>query len=199
MEKQNLVRYLAVVGLLGAILFALLWISAVIVDGNWILGEETLSELGGDRPGKLYFNTGVIAMGVMGLFFALGLFLMFKKDLLGRIGTVVLIIGAFALIGVGVFPITTGVYHTFFSYTFFGLMLITLFLLAIPIWRESRLGPVGGLVTAGGLAVSLMFLFTTSIPLTEAVAVICLLIWTVTISSLILTLPLRKKNLYTGA
>jgi hypothetical membrane protein len=197
MEKENLIRTTAIIGLLGAILFALLWTSAVIVDGNWVLGEETLSELGGDRPGRLYFNTGVIAMGIMGLLFAVGLFLILKEDLLGRIGTSVLFVGAVALIGVGIFPITTGECHTFFSYAFFGLMLATLLLLALPIWRESRLGPVGGIVTVGALATSLVFLFASSIPLTEAVAVICLLIWTVTISILILTLPMRKKGFMT--
>lgn len=198
MEKKNLMRTTAIIGLIGAILFALLWTSAVIADGNWVLGEETLSELGGDRPGRLYFNTGVIVMGIMGLLFAVGLFLILKEDLLGRIGTSVLFVGAVALIGVGIFPITTGEYHTFFSYAFFGLMLVTMFLLALPIWRECRLGPLGGIVTVGALAVSLVFLFTSSIPLTEAVAVICLLIWTVTISTLILTLPMRRKGLGAG-
>ncbi|NYT11415.1 MAG: DUF998 domain-containing protein [Methanomassiliicoccales archaeon] len=198
MEKKNLMRTTAIIGLIGAILFALLWTSAVIADGNWVLGEETLSELGGDRPGRLYFNTGVIVMGIMGLLFAVGLFLILKEDLLGRIGTSVLFVGAVALIGVGIFPITTGEYHTFFSYAFFGLMLVTMFLLALPIWRECRLGPLGGIVTVGALAVSLVFLFTSSIPLTEAVAVICLLIWTVTISTLILTLPMRRKGFGAG-
>jgi hypothetical membrane protein len=192
MEKDRLIRITAIIGLLGAILFALLWTSAVIIDGNWVLGEETLSELGGDRPGRLYFNTGVIAMGVMGLIFALGLYLILKVDILGRIGCSALFAGAVALIGVGIFPITSGEYHTFFSYTFFGLMLVALLLLALPIWRESRLGPVGGIVTLGALVASLSFLFTTSIPLTEAVAVMCLLIWTVTVSILILTLPMRR-------
>lgn len=199
MEKEKLIRTTAIIGLIGAIFFALLWTSAVIVDGNWILGEETLSELGGDRPGKVYFNTGVIVMGIMGLLFAYGLYLILKGDLIGRIGSSVLFMGAVALIGVGIFPITTGDYHTFFSYAFFGLMLITMFILALPIWRESRLGPVGGLVTVGALAISLVFLFTSSIPLTEAVAVICLLIWTVTLSTLILTLSMRKKGFVTGS
>jgi hypothetical membrane protein len=198
MEKENLMRTTAIIGLLGAILFALLWTSAVIADGNWILGEETLSELGGDRPGRLYFNTGVIVMGIMGLIFAVGLFLILKGDPLGRIGTSVLFVGAVALIGVGIFPITTGEYHTFFSYAFFSLMLVTMLLLALPIWRDYRLGSIGGIVTVGALAVSLIFLFTSSIPLTEAVAVICLLIWTVTISTLILTLPMRKKGFISG-
>lgn len=188
-NRGSLIRYCALIGFIGAVVFSLMWTSAVVVDGNWVLGEETLSELGGDRPGSIYFNSGVIVTGVMGLIFAIGLYALMDGRLLGQIGAVVAMVGAIALIGVGVFPITTGDYHTFFSYAFFGIMLVSLLLLAYPIWKERRLGPLAGLLTVGALVVSLGFLFTTSIPLTEAVAVICLLMWMVAISVLILISP----------
>lgn len=188
-DRGSLIMYCALIGFIGAVVFSLMWTLAVLVDGSWVFGEETLSELGGDRPGRIYFNSGVIITGIMGLIFAIGLYVLMDGKFLGRIGAVVAMMGAIALIGVGIFPITTGAYHTFFSYAFFGIILVSLLLLAYPIWKEERLGPLAGLLTISALAVSLAFLFTSSIPLTEAIAVICLLIWMVVISTLILISP----------
>jgi len=188
LERQDLIVKCAMMGLVGALIFSYLWVAAVLVDGNWIMGVETLSELGGDRRGSFLFNTGVITMGFAGLAFSSGLYLCLGSPLKGS-GSIVLMVGSVALIGVGIFPITAGDPHTFFSYLFFGLMLFSLAMLVWPLSREPRIGSLGGAVTLGSIVVSLGFLFNSSVPMTEAVAVICLLIWSVTISSLILIRP----------
>ncbi len=183
--REELIRDCAMLGLLGALVFACLWTTAVAFDGNWILGEDTLSELGGDRGGRFFFNTGVLTMGIAGLAFSIGLCMVLGSPLRGA-GAIILFVGAMALIGVGAFPINTGEPHTFFSYLFFGLMLFSMAMLAFPVWKNPQIGALGGAITVMSLGISLAFLFVSSVPLAEAVAVICLLIWTIIVSSLIL-------------
>ena len=183
----------ALAGLLGALTFAFMWSAAVVTDGHWILGQETLSELGGDRPGRSFFNAAVITEGILGLIFSSGIYRLMKGNNLGRLGSMVFFIGAIALIGVGIFPITTGSPHTVASYAFFGLMLIALLLMIAPIFHHPVLGKVGGVVTIASLIVSLGFLFAAPIPPTEAVAVICLLIWS-SAQSLLIIFNRRKMG-----
>lgn len=155
------------------------------MDGSWIFGEETLSELGGDRPGALIFNVGVIIEGFLAMVFSCSLLEYMKGSLLGRIGAGLLLIASIFLIGVGVFPITTGDPHTFFSYAFFLTALIALIVLVLPVARRVPMGGGLSILTAGLVLVSIGFLVTSSIPMTEAVAVICLLIWSGSISLVI--------------
>ena len=181
------VRFGAKCGLIGALFFSVMWMVAIFVDGNWILGKETLSELGGNRPGALFFNSGVITEGFLCLFYGLGLLHAIRKGILQRAGIAILLIASFALIMVGVFPITTGFAHGIASYSFFGMSLLAILILVYPLWKEDRFGPNVGIVTLGSAIVSLAFLFATTVPLAEVVAVICLLIWSSLISILMLT------------
>lgn len=183
METGNLLsRYGPWLGLIGALLFSIMWMVAVVTDGNWVFGEETLSELGGDRPGAIFFNTGVIAEGLMALIFAYSL-LQRGNSKLWKAGTGLFILASLFLIGIGVFPINTGDPHTFFSYAFFGTVLLALSLIALPVGR--LLGRSASILTIALIGVSLALLVMTSIPLTEAVAVICLLIWSGVVSLMI--------------
>lgn len=51
----------AVAGIIGSIAFASLWMAAAYLDGNWVLGKMTLSELGGSgRPGALHGSGGLL-------------------------------------------------------------------------------------------------------------------------------------------
>jgi len=194
--RVDWVFFSALAGLLGALMFAFMWSAAVVVDGHWILGQETLSELGGDRPGRVFFNAGVITEGILALLFSTGIYRLMKSDHLGRLGSIILFAGSVALIGVGVFPITAGMPHTVATYAFFGLILVALIVLIIPILYHPVLGEKGGILTIASLILSLTFLFTASLPLTEAVAVTCLLIWSSIISLLIILNRRRMGFVY---
>jgi len=135
----------------------------------------------------LFFNSGVITEGFLCLFYGLGLLHAIRKGILQRAGIAILLIASFALIMVGVFPITTGFAHGIASYSFFGMSLLAILILVYPLWKEDRFGPNVGIVTLGSAIVSLAFLFATTVPLAEVVAVICLLIWSSLISILMLT------------
>jgi hypothetical membrane protein len=179
----------AIAGLVGAGLFSFMWIIAVIVDGHWVFGEQTLSELGGNRPGAFFFNSGVILEGVLALVFTVGLSHAMEKRVLQRAGNLLLFMASCALVLVGLFPITTGPPHGAASYAFFGLALVATLLLVQPLWTEGGFGPVTSIVTLGAVIVSLAFLVLTNVPLTEAMGVICLLAW----SSLLSMVMLRMK------
>lgn len=182
------IRIGAIAGLMGAGFFSMMWIVAVIMDGHWVLGDQTLSELGGHRPGSIYFNSGAILEGVLSLIFAYGLWQSMKKSTMQRIGGLLLLCASCFLILIGVFPITTGLPHTIASYGFFGLALAATIILIRPLWNERGFGPITGTMTVIAVVVSLAFLVLTNVELTEAVSVICLLVW----SSVLSVMMLRK-------
>ncbi len=178
-------KIMVLAGVVGAAFFAVVWTAAVIVDGHWTFGEETLSALGGDRPGAAIFNAGVIIEGLLGLLFSVG-FYRLNDGLMHRTGATVLALSTLALIAVGIFPVTAGAVHDIASYAFFGLALLALLLLILPLKNQEYFGNIGAGLTAALVIVSLSFLFTSPIPLTEAVAVICLLLWLSSIALMVL-------------
>ncbi|MDH7509328.1 MAG: DUF998 domain-containing protein [Methanomassiliicoccales archaeon] len=186
-NQQKIIRIGASCGLTGAIIFAIMWIIAAMVDTNWVLGEQTLSELGGDRPGRIFFNNGVIIEALLSIVFVFGLSKALRNDSLGKAGSAVFFLAAISLLGVGIFPITTGIYHTVASYSFFGLSLIALIILIRPLRSSKVFGAIFSIMTVVAIIISLGFLFFTNIPTAEAVAVICLLFWSSVISARMLT------------
>ncbi|MEM2943657.1 MAG: DUF998 domain-containing protein [Methanomassiliicoccales archaeon] len=188
--KKLLLRIGAFCGLIGALVFSIMWISAAYVDSNWVLGEQTLSELGGDRPGRDLFNSGVIIEALLSILFVFALRISFENDKLGKLGTDVFFFAAISLLGVGIFPITTGIYHTIASYGFFGLALLALAILIKPLHKSAIFGRLYSMLTLIAITISLVFVFLTSIPLAEAVAVICLLVWSSAVSIKMVTVKL---------
>ena len=178
----------ALAGLLGAVGFAILWTSAVVADGHWIFGVETLSELGGDRPGKCLFNTGVVLAGMMMVAFTPALYTALRKDWMSRIGCALVLVASAALVGIGLFPITAGSVHTSFSWAFFSLFMIALLALIWPVRRSKVMGKVGLFLTVAAPVVSIIVLVGTMlVPMAEPVAVISIMLWGGTTSVLILT------------
>jgi len=75
------------------------------------------------------FNSGLIAAGILSMIFAVGLWVVFKEQTVGRAGAVLFFIGVFALSGIGVFSEAAGAIHGYFSAAFFVLFPLSLFLL----------------------------------------------------------------------
>jgi hypothetical membrane protein len=174
----------ALCGLAGAGIFAALWIAAVLADGHWVLGGMALSELGDrSRAGSSLFNSAVIVTGVLGLGYTVGLARALSRNLLAKIGSLVLGAACLFLIGVGVFPIDTGRPHTLASYGFFTLAAAALALLMIPLGRSRIFHRSGGLVTALLLAIPVLCIPLLSLAALEALAVVCLLVWIALISA----------------
>jgi hypothetical membrane protein len=111
--------------------------------------ENYLSDLGGfpgDRPiyaahgvASIFFNFGLMAAGILGCCLVIGIReSRILNSPLGELGTAFYLLDACALIGIGVFPESTGAPHTFFSMTFFVLVGFSLFFMGIAQIRSTE-------------------------------------------------------------
>lgn len=180
-------RNTAFLGIFAAALFAIMWVAAIVADGNWVLGVETLSDLGHPlRAGHPLFNAAVLIAGVLLCIFGLGMLTAHWDNVLSRASMATVTVSSLFLVGVGVFPIHVSPQHTIATYAFFGLMILGLVLwIAYDLQAEGR-QRLFGAATAAILAVSLAFLALTPLPLAEAVAVSAIMLWAVLLSGRLL-------------
>jgi hypothetical membrane protein len=172
-----------IIGMILPFLFGSMWIVAIMVNGNWILGEDTLSELGGQVSSRWIFNSAAIASGVMGAIFSTALYLRFRSEFLGRAGGAMMALASIFLTLVGVFPIDTGTPHSIASVAFFGLAALSAIMIEFPLRNAVGTGGIPSVVTIWILVVSFSALFLTPLPFAEAVATSGLLIWILTLST----------------
>jgi len=105
-QKQKLLVPLALSGFL---LFNLLFILSLLNSPNFVLFTNYLSDLGAG-PSSLYFNSGCILAGTL-LFAVFALLLRESKAIkFSGIGCAIGMLSSLALIGVGLFPETTGLH-----------------------------------------------------------------------------------------
>ena len=165
-------------GLIGMIVFAIFWSAAIAVDGHWVFGVNTLSDLGADRPGRLWFNSGVIIAGIMMAIYSFGLNHVLIKGQLSSGGCLLMFLSSLALIGIGIFPETSGEIHLYFSWGFFILAMIGLLVLLGPAFNSAVFGRIARAMTLitplGSIAILVLIM---SIPFAEAISVILLMIW----------------------
>lgn len=177
-------------GLAGVVAFAILWTAAVAADGSWEFGVDTLSELGRiGGGGRDIFNAGVILASLLWVPFAMMLIVALPKCPLSRVGGALFLVSAASLLAIGVFPIDSGTPHTVASWSFFVMSLVSLLVLAAPMARSERFGRPVASVTVAAPMVSMAFLAFTSVPLAEAVAVMCLMAWAATVSAFAILRP----------
>ena len=174
-----------------SLFFASMWICAVVVNGDWTLGEDTLSELGGAGPSEWIFNLAVIVSGLIGIFFAIGFDARLRSLKTGRIGCTALAIASVFLISVGVFPIDTGLPHGVVSVLFFTTAALAAMLLLRPIFKWVGPRGVPFIATVAALATSFASLALTPLPFAEAVAVASLLAWSLVIGAWMLSERIR--------
>ena len=106
----ELLKYYTVFGLLSPITFTALWIAAALLEPSWVLGNNSLSDLGicGNPSAEVCFNMGCMLAGMFALIFDLGL--LRKKGEFCAIG-VIMFVGVIALAGVGVMNLNYGYAH----------------------------------------------------------------------------------------
>jgi len=108
---------------------------------------------------SILFNFGLIVAGALGIIMGLGIRkLDFMDSLLGKIGIFFFILDAVFLVGIGIFPETTGRPHTYFSIAFFVTIGICLFFMFIALLRTSK-------KSLGLLTLVLLLFGMTAIPL----------------------------------
>jgi len=166
----------AAAGIALSLFFMFMWTAAVIVNGDWTLGEDTLSELGGTGPSEWIFNSAVIISGILGLLFTQGLWNRLRQFALSWLGCFVLASASVNLMFVGMYPIETQP-HGILSVSFFAMGALAALLLLMPFRKWSGIKGVPFVTTVAMLIVSIASLALTPIPFAEAVAVSCLMTW----------------------
>lgn len=95
---------------------------------NWT--DNALSDLGVSSMAPI-FNSGLIVCGILASLFIFGSAKMERKNRLGLIGLIVLLLSSISLVGIGVFSEASGMIHFYFSAAFFVLFIISSIILGI--------------------------------------------------------------------
>jgi hypothetical membrane protein len=131
-KKVNMLRVAGLCGIISPLIAFAFILVAVYYSPHFSWTENWLSDLGGtvmppDRPcantsvTEILFNTGLVISGILAVIFSLGLAVGFRKKFKpsGRLGSLLYVLGACALCGIGIFPEPTGTLHTIASVAFF--------------------------------------------------------------------------------
>lgn len=113
---------------------------AIVLYPQFSWTANALSDLGVVAGATaILFNFGLMISGVLALLFASGLFIVFRERMLGRIGAFVFVLGALALVAIGVFPENVKPMHYYASVTFFVLLPISMFIVSVAFLFVARL------------------------------------------------------------
>jgi len=99
------------------------WTNNMLSD----LGDSTKPAVSGNGADST-FNSGLIIGGILMIVFAVGR-LVVGGGVLQRLGTILLLLGAIALAGIGVFTQSAGDIHMYVAGAFFGLCALSFFLI----------------------------------------------------------------------
>lgn len=130
-EKSSWLKLAGIAGVLTPV-SALIFIGAAIASYRWFSWtRNALSDLGiisGWTAGL--FNFGLFLSGLLALNFAIGLFIMFRKSIIGKVGASIFVLACLSLEGIAFFPENMRPFHYIFSVAFFVLMPIALLVIA---------------------------------------------------------------------
>lgn len=165
----------------GIVVFAICWISAVLIDGTWVFGVNTMSELGiSDTFAKYLFLIGCVAAGLCMISY--GAQMALKTDvMLSRVFFHIFQIAGFSLAGVGIFTMDTSL-HGFFTILFFTLICIIMIFHAIYTVLQKNY-PLS-LISIGIIVSGAVLIVLTPIAFIEPIFVILFMIWVIIIDSL---------------
>jgi hypothetical membrane protein len=173
---------------------ALVFIGASILsypEFSWT--QNALSDLG-VVPGITapLFNFGLFLSGVLALNFTIGLFILFRESIVGKVGAAVFVLACLALEGISFFPENMRPYHYDFSVAFFVLMPIAL-LVIVGYYVKTRQRGMAAftLVLAVIAAVPWVLQFTvpyvSGVAIPEAIAATAGCVWVLALSYKMLT------------
>ncbi len=169
-------------GLFGAGAFLVLYMIAMSLDSQYVFGENYLSDLGVGE-GALAFNFGLIVSGLFFVAFALnGLGPQLGEDLLGRLGTAMLVISALVLMGIGIFTEDAGDIHGVLSYAFFLETLVAVGVVDLGLLRTKALGLFGPVLSTACFVFGIGLLPFGGTPLVETLAVLDIIAWGILVS-----------------
>lgn len=101
--------------------------------------NDALSDLGVvEGATAVFFNLGLIVGGVLAFVFGLELFRFLHRKVLGVAGAVIFVLGALALVLIGIFPESARPMHYYASVAFFVLFPISMLLICAKLLSSSR-------------------------------------------------------------
>lgn len=168
-------------GILAPITVILFVSLAISQYPGFSLIENWLSDLGVGET-SIIFNIGIILGGLFTLIFAIG----FRKV---SKGSYLLIVGSVALIGVGLFPSSTGIYHFMFAVIFFDFTILSLLITAFYLKNLMRWITIFSVAIAF-IGVSLISLKATA----EIITGLGFTIWIILISLSKIAAAKKKKK-----
>ncbi|MFQ6127438.1 MAG: DUF998 domain-containing protein [Thermoplasmata archaeon] len=144
-------------------------------------GGNYLSDLG-IRDGALAFNLGLMSTALIGMPFAWGIWQTLREHILGRLGSIVLVLAGVFLFLIGLFPEDVKPIHHIVSVSFFLFFGIALVILARPMIHSTVFRRI-----AAPLTIIIIFSFFLVIPLgtgplMETIAVLEAIIWVLVVS-----------------
>jgi hypothetical membrane protein len=163
--------YLAI---LGSVSFSILWPLAALVTGDWVLGRDTLSELGGKyNAAAPIFSAGCALAGACLFAFALSL----RSEVrAARRSAPMLAFASMGLLMVGVWNITMSPWHMIATVWFFASVAIGLAVLAYDFLRANVM-KASAAAAVVGIIVSFVSGAIATMEFTEAVAVGAVIVW----------------------
>jgi hypothetical membrane protein len=180
--KTSRTTFWRLCGLFGAGAFLTLYIIAMSLDDQYVFSENYLSDLG-VRDGALAFNSGLIIAGILYIAFALfGLGPELGKDIVGLLGTGLLVLSGVLLINIGIFTEDAGDIHGVISVAFFLETLVAIGAVDITLFRTRALGLFGPAVTTACFVFGIALMPFGGTPLVETLAVFDIIAWGIPMS-----------------
>jgi hypothetical membrane protein len=165
---------------------------------SWV--DNALSDLGVvSGVTSTLFNFGLYLSGLFCFSFAVGLFTFLGKHLIGKVGSVVLVLASLSLEGIGVSPENVRPFHLVFSVAFFTLLPVALLVFAgyFMVAHQRRLA-VFTLSVAAAAAAPWMLLFfvryVSGAAVPELVSALAGAAWAVVVGSKMIKAGSRSKN-----
>ncbi|MFC1898974.1 DUF998 domain-containing protein [Chloroflexota bacterium] len=148
------IKVAAICGITSQVVALSVLTGASIANSPWFdWTKEHISALGVEGSTKMFFNTGMMLVGILGLIFAVGLGQILSSGRLGQIAVVSLLLGSFSLFIMGAFPRTFDFLHAMSAITFYVFITLALFFMgAVAISTDQvKWGVVS---VAGGILIS---------------------------------------------
>lgn len=152
-------------------------------SSNWFTWTgNALSDLGHPvlhPTSALVFDSGLVLGGIVTIFFAVGLAMSVRKNIIALAGTGVLFIATVALICVGLFNETFSPWHFLFSVTLFATMALSLLILgaAMAINKPTRWFGIATLLLGVAAASPWLLLSWAHPAIPETISAVTVYVW----------------------
>ncbi|MFH1445732.1 MAG: DUF998 domain-containing protein [Nanoarchaeota archaeon] len=121
-------KYGDIIAIMGFAVFSIFTFIAIFLTPGFNIATQYFSELGVSGLSAVFFNSGLILFGILLIPFYMKLRYDLGNSKLMKTTLILGIASCFALMGIGLFPLTQRIMHNFFNYTFFSLLTVVIFL-----------------------------------------------------------------------